>query len=391
MPKLIQLKDISAAWLLQASKDHKEPKWLSDLRQKALTQYLELPFPSKNDAKWKRTELPTLNWDSIEFSGNGGAPQSEWMNLDQAIESRPDLLEDAWRKAIENAKDEKFLSLVLAISQSVSFLIVPKGKKMTVTLKNPNQFHINFLFVEEDAEATIWEEFSGSSNKSGFVGSASLFYVGDSAQADFYTLQNWDPQTVHFHFQHLHQFTRSRLNAVAIQVGGRIAHTESNIFLKGTGAENKVLGVLFGDKTQNFENWVTQNHTAKQTTSDIQYRAALAGASKSFFSGTVYIAKEAQKSDAFQSAKSLLLSKDARADAIPNLEILADDVRCSHGAAVGPVDEDQKYYLQTRGIRPEDAEKLVIEGFIEPVIAAVPSTEMQEKIRTFVEEKVRQS
>jgi Fe-S cluster assembly protein SufD len=102
----------------------------------------------------------------------------------------------------------------------------------------------------------------------------------------------------------------------------------------------------------------------------------------------VSIEKQAQQSDAYQAAKYLLLSKDARADAIPNLEILADDVKCSHGAAVGPVDEDQKYYMQTRGIPPLQAEDIIVEGFFEPVLAELPSEAVQERLRTFVEEKL---
>jgi Fe-S cluster assembly protein SufD len=270
-------------------------------------------------------------------------------------------------------------------------LIVPKGQKMTVDLTVQSQFQLNFLFVEEDAEVTIWERLEGSPNPTGFLGSCSLYYIGDNAQANFYTIQNWDSNVVHFHYQHLHQFARSRLSTVTVQVGGHVTHIESDIHLNGPAAENKVLGVIFGDQNQTFENWVTQNHISRQTTSDIQYRSALNGASKSFFSGMVYIAKEAQKSDAFQSAKALLLSKEARADAIPNLEILADDVRCSHGAAVGAVDEDQKFYLQTRGIAPTEAEKIIIQGFIEPVIEAVPSGDTQEKLRLFVEEKMKRS
>jgi Fe-S cluster assembly protein SufD len=159
--------------------------------------------------------------------------------------------------------------------------------------------------------------------------------------------------------------------------------------LQGKGAENKILGVLFGDGQQTFENWVTQLHTAPNTTSDIQYRGALKGSAKSFFSGMVAIAKEAQQSDAYQSSKSLLLSTDARADAIPNLEILADDVKCSHGAAVGPVDEEQKFYLQTRGIPVGEAEEMIVQGFFEPVIAAIDSEAERDRLRLFIEEKLK--
>ena len=152
---------------------------------------------------------------------------------------------------------------------------------------------------------------------------------------------------IYFHFQDITQHANSVLDTVATEMGSRIAHNEANIKLNGEGAENKVFGVLFGGKNQNIENWIVQNHLAQTTTSNIQYRGVLEENAKSFFSGLISIVKEAQHSDAYQSSKSLLLSKNARADAVPNLEILANDVKCSHGAAVGPIDEDQKFYFQT--------------------------------------------
>jgi Fe-S cluster assembly protein SufD len=259
------------------------------------------------------------------------------------------------------------------------------GLAASVVVGGAAHFLINFVIIDEGAEAHVWEELEGSA---AFVSSFTSVHLGDNAKGGFYYLQEWSDQTAHFQFQDITQGAYSKFNAVAVEVGGRIFHNETTVNLKGTGAENKVLGLLFGEGNQNFENWVTQNHIATKTTSDIQYRGALKGFSKSFFSGMVSIEKQAQQSDAYQAAKYLLLSKDARADAIPNLEILADDVKCSHGAAVGPVDEDQKYYMQTRGIPPLQAEDIIVEGFFEPVLAELPSEAVQERLRTFVEEKL---
>jgi Fe-S cluster assembly protein SufD len=220
------------------------------------------------------------------------------------------------------------------------------------------------------------------------VSSYTLLALKENAKAAFYNLQHWDSRTWHFQFLDVRQAAFSKFNAVTVAVGGRVFRSETNMHLHGQGAENKMLGVLFGEADQNFENWITQNHSAIKTVSDIQYRGALKGSAHSFFSGLVSITKEAQQSNAYQSAKTLLLSREARADAIPNLEILADDVQCSHGAAVGPVDEDQKFYLQSRGIEPRQAEEIIIEGFLEPVIAEVPSPIVQEQLRNFIEEKI---
>lgn len=383
----ITWKDISTSWLTSASKARKEPSWLLTLRLEAFKQYEALPWPAKNDERWKRSDLNSMKWDEQELSFNEAPPQKGWLTLAAGLKENPTLVQNAWEAAVKTAQNNKFLSFIVATASEGSCLFVPKGKTVNVPLKPQGPLYLNFIFSDEDSHVYLWEELAGGT---AFVGSYTGIHLNPNAEVNIYRLQHWNDKTVHLNFEEIRQAERSKINSVAVAVGAQIAHHESTIYLEGTGAENKVLGVLFGDKKQNFVNRITQNHLSPKTTSDIQYRGALKGSSKSFFSGMVYIAKEAQQSDAYQSAKSLLLSEDARADAIPNLEILADDVKCSHGAAVGPVDEDQKYYLQTRGVRPADAEEIIIQGFFEPVIAAVPSTEVQEKLRTFIEEKIDQ-
>jgi len=198
-----------------------------------------------------------------------------------------------------------------------------------------------------------------------FIAGYTGTYLGANAHAAIYSIEQWDINTVHLKFDEVTQKADSKLNTIAVAMGGRIFRNQTTINLAGRGAENKVLGLLFGSTNQSFENWIIQNHTAPNTTSDIQYRGALDGSAKFFLSGLISIKKQAQRSDAYQSVKNLLLSSSAKAEAIPNLEILADDVKCSHGAAVGPVDEEQKFYLQTRGIPPKKAEEMIIQGFFD--------------------------
>lgn len=437
--------DVSPDALRSFSSERGEPAWALELRLKALAEYAALPWPGPRDEKWKRLELETIPFKDLAFAAaanaagkstdalpaplkaftatNGVRPARlfwdlgaahvidvpsdlasqgvEWITLETALTTKADKIRAAWSRAVENAKGNKFLLLNLALANGGFCLTVPKNQQLKAPVHSylyggaaGAYFNLNFVFVEQGAEVQIWEDLIGSQGKASdkpvFVSSYAAIEVDDNAKAGFYYLQQWDERTVHLQFQDVTQKAQSRFNAVAVAVGGRIFRNEAAIHLSGPNAENKVLGVIFGDGSQNFENWITQNHAAPKTTSDIQYRGALKGASRSFFSGMVSIEKQAQQSDAFQSAKSLLLSRDAKADAIPNLEILADDVKCSHGAAVGPVDEDQKFYLQTRGVPPALAEDIIVQGFFDPVIAEVPSEPVQERLRAFVEAKLHQ-
>ncbi len=409
------LMDITPAWLADFSKDQGEPGWALDLRLKALTHFLALPWPDKKSETWKRTNLESMPLSSLRLSlapetmahpnGSSESPakQDEGLlrySLREAFLKEPDSLHSLWEDALRKATNNKFHTLALAVGQSGTLLMIKKGMKIKtpVHLLSPAEtplrarFPLQFILLDEGAEAQIWEEngtgAAASSSDPGFVASSTLIHLKKDARVNFIHLERGSSNLIHFNFENVIQDESSVFNSVDVQVGAHLFRNETHLDLRGRGAINKILGVLLGDGTQSFENWITQKHEAPQTTSDIQFRGALKGASKSFFSGLVSIVKSAQQSDAYQGAKHLLLSKDARADAIPNLEILADDVKCSHGAAVGPVDEDQKYYLETRGISPADAEKMIVQGFLEPVIAEVPSESVQDQLRTLIEEKV---
>ncbi|OVE78426.1 Fe-S cluster assembly protein SufD [bacterium F11] len=448
--KKILLKNIDSSWLKEFSAQRKEPKWVLDLRLWALEEFNKLPWPNKNDKQWAQTDFKALKWDTLQFfptqdiplettkrlsdtfssltdafQYNGHTPAEvnwdyskgfrvdvpsslkklglEWHPVEEALTSKESFLKPAWTKAIENAKTNKFRLFNLAVGNGGLCLFIPKNIKLSAPLQqylsggglSLAQFPLHFIFLAEGAEAQIWEELvtrdsnKGSVENPAFVSSMTSVHLQKNAKASFYYLQHWGANTFHFQFQDIIQEADSQLETISISVGGRLSRNETTMYLNGPGAQNEILGVLFGDGKQNFENRITQNHNAPHTTSDIQFRGALQGQSKSFFSGMVSIIKEAQKSDAYQSSKSLILSKEARADAIPNLEILADDVKCAHGAAVGPVDEDQKYYFQTRGVPPDLAEKIIIQGFVEPVIAALPSETVQDRLRSFIEEKIQ--
>jgi len=445
LPEPALLKNLTADWVKNFSENRKEPPWLTTIRLEAFAQYLKLPFPDLKDEKWKRTNLSSIPWDQLKFQataskpaagledqiqGNGPALEPavdgrqparfiwdfnlgfsiqlssilqkkgvEWMPLESAVRNREEKIRPAWEKAVAKAAASKFQSLLLALANAGTCLFIAKGAQIRTPLHQlfkgagsmESQFLINFVFVEEEASLQIWEETvpaDGKEDSISLLMTQTILELGANSNTQVFILQNWERNCAHFQFQEISQGADSRFNSVVVAMGGRIYHGESSLNVIGERAENKILGVLFGDENQNFENFINQNHLGRRTVSDIQFRGALKGESKSFFSGLIYIDPKAQQSDAYQSCKFLILSSGARADAIPNLEILADDVKCSHGAAVGPVDEEQKFYLETRGINPRDAEKIVVQGFVEPVIAAVPDPATQQRLRNFIEEKM---
>ena len=173
-------------------------------------------------------------------------------------------------------------------------------------------------------------------------------------------------------------------------VGGLFAKSNVEAFLRAPGATAEMLGLYFGNETQFIDHHTLQEHIAPHTTSDLLYKGVLADRARSVFSGMIRVHPGAQKTDAYQQNRNLLLSDDARADSIPNLEIGANDVRCSHGATVAPLDEDEVFYLQSRGIARPEATKIIVDGFFEPILLRIPLASIQERLRDFIDHKMGQ-
>jgi Fe-S cluster assembly protein SufD len=165
----------------------------------------------------------------------------------------------------------------------------------------------------------------------------------------------------------------------------------SELTLAGEGAEGRMSGFYFTDGVQHLDHDTQQNHLAPHTTSDLLFKGALTGRSRSVWQGMIYVAPGAQRTDGYQANRNLLLSRQARADSIPGLEILADDVRCTHGATVGRLEEEPLYYLMTRGIPRPDAERLVVYGFFGPIMSRIPFEGVRERFQRMIDDKLRQA
>lgn len=151
--------------------------------------------------------------------------------------------------------------------------------------------------------------------------------------------------------------------------------------MRGAGAETKMHGLFFASGQQVFDLDTQQDHLAARTTSDLLYKGAAAGSARTIWEGMIYVAPEAMQTDGYQTNRNLMLSETAEMNALPGLEILADDVRCSHGATIGRLDEDELFYLQTRGIPRAEAEQLVMEGFFGEVIEQVPVESLRAELK----------
>jgi Fe-S cluster assembly protein SufD len=246
------------------------------------------------------------------------------------------------------------------------------------------------VVLDEGAEATLVRESAGRGG-----GKAPLLHVGAvevflarGAQLQFVNIQNWDDATWHFSRERALVGCDATLQWTCGGLGARVAKVNQEVALLGQGADAQVNGVMFTTGRQHLAYFTRQDHVAPHTTSDLLYKGGLKDKSRIVWKGMIRVEKDAQRTNAYQKNDNLVLSELARADSIPGLEIEANDVRCTHGATAGRVDEEMIFYAQARGIERQTAIRLIVEGFFANVYDRISIEPVRETLRQAVATKL---
>jgi Fe-S cluster assembly protein SufD len=239
----------------------------------------------------------------------------------------------------------------------------------------------------EHAEATVLDRF-GSPETDHLVDAVTELLVSDNAHLRYLSIQQHGMRTWHLGLQRSLVGRDASLSTSAVALGGDYARLRSETVLQGQGGESDQLAVYFADGAQMLDFRTLQDHDAPRTRSNLLFKGAVEDVARSVYSGLVHLRPSAQKSNATQTNRNLVLTVGASAESIPNLEIEANDVKCSHASTVGPIDEDQLYYLESRGIPPEDAERLIILGFFDDVFERLPVSALSSGLRRSVVDKL---
>jgi Fe-S cluster assembly protein SufD len=211
----------------------------------------------------------------------------------------------------------------------------------------------------------------------------------DGAQVQYVALQRLGRGVFYQSQQRTLAGRDSKLDTLNVSLGASVTRVDLDARLNGPGATSEMLGLYFGDRDQHFDHNTSQDHRAPNTSSDLLYKGALDDRSRSAFRGIIRVRPGAQQTDAYQTNRNLLLSDEARADSLPNLEIEADDVKCSHAATVGELDSEAKFYLMSRGLTRTQAERLVVLGFLGEVLGRLPLGGVVDKVTRAIEAKLR--
>jgi Fe-S cluster assembly protein SufD len=297
-----------------------------------------------------------------------------------------------------NVEEGKFSALAGAFAQNGVVLYVPKGVTVDEPLHSAlwgpgaDMAHVSHILVlvEEGASVTYVHE-SASPDETGsnsmHAGIVEI-QVMAGATMKFVELQSWGRHVWNFSHERARVERGGNLDWIFGAIGSRLTKNFSELDLAGEGAQGRMSGFYFTDGNQHLDHDTQQNHLAPHTTSDLLFKGALKGRSRSVWQGMIYVAPGAQKTDGYQANRNLVLSDGARADSIPGLEILADDVRCTHGATVGKLEAEPLFYLKSRGIPQAEAEKIVVEGFFDPIFQRIPFEGVRERFQQYIADKM---
>lgn len=397
--------------VLKLSEQIGEPDWARLRRLEALELHESHPMPGRSDEEWRYADAGEfgLNLDLPSTSGShaGVAPSpldgqaassgAILCDLSTAQREHPQLVRTHLGSTVP-ARDGKIASQNAALWSSGTFLYVPGGVHVTLPLRSVRQapgngvgaFSRSLIVVCAKASVTLIEEHrSGRASGEGtFSNAVAEMVVEEGGSLRYINVQGWGRGVVHLSTQRARVQSGGEFQSVNVATGGKLTKAWVEVALVGTGARSDLLGIVSGNGAQRFDFTTLQDHAAPGTKSDLQYRMALAGSTRTTYGGMIRVRKEAQKSDAYQQNRNLVLSPQARANSVPKLEIHANDVRCTHGATVGSIDEEQRFYLMSRGLSPGDAELMILDGFFEPVLQRIPLADLRTRLGRAIRSKV---
>ncbi|HIN49422.1 MAG TPA: Fe-S cluster assembly protein SufD [Gemmatimonadetes bacterium] len=420
-----------------------EPEWLRERRAHAWDVYERTPMPTIRLEEWRYTNLKKkLDLNSLQLSDAEAMSDdaSTWPerlraamdedreasghiviidghvvhadvdkqlatqgvileSLQEAITNHEELVREHLATDAVPAEEGKFAALNAALWSDGIFLYVPKGVQLelpvrvTRWLSEAGTAYFSRVLIVAEAQSQVSyvdEVLSDDFESQTYTSTAVELIAREGARVQYVAVQRLGRGAFYQSMQRTLAQRDSKLDTLNVALGASVTRVDLNARLLGPGANSDMLGLYFGDDDQHFDFNTSQDHVAEHTSSDLLYKGALDGASRAAFRGIIRVLPGAQGTDAYQTNRNLLLSPESRADSLPNLEIEADDVKCSHGATVGQLDDEAKFYLMSRGLSLIQAERLVVLGFLGEVLAKLPLGGVVDKVTRVIEQKLAQ-
>ena len=412
--------DYSASW----------PEWFRLDQEASWESFQTIPSPKRTDEPWRFANLKALdltdftvvappdneaaliarstgfselaaklvfaNEKLIRREATGLPAGVLLLPLEQAAIEHEALFQKHFMSTPVRLGSKKFAALHRARLRTGAFLHVPKGVVIErpieiwhwVDGKNCAIFPHTLIVLEEGSSATVIDRFVSANDERSLVVAVNDLTLGVDSKLTYVGVQDWSSKTTAFHLNTTEVAKNGTSTALAMNFGGSYIRGESDSHLLGEGSRSVMLSINPADGEREIDQRTFQDHFAPRATSDLLYHNALGDSSRTIFAGLIKVEDGAHETDAYQKVRNLMLSDEAEANSMPGLEILADNVRCTHGATSGELNEDELFYMLARGIRPEQAAQLIVRGFFGTVLERLENPTLQEQLGVLLDQKL---
>jgi len=418
-----------------AERAHGLPGWFGEQQRAAWKKFEAFPFPNRKDQPWRFSSVDAL--DLSPYARSSRLTQSDrdgildrsvgleavagrlifaddqllrrdplpdallqrgvlLMPLERALLEHEDLFRKHFMAQPAALGSAKFAALHEAFVSSGTFIYVPRGVEVELPIEifhwlhgeNAAVFPHTLLLADELSKVTVLEHFRcAHSERPGFACGVNDLVAGKGAKINYICAQNWNEKVLSIQINATTAERDASALSLNVHLGGAYSRFESLSRLTGEGARSDLLAVSIADGTQEFDARTLQDHASPHTTSDLLYKNALTERTRNTFGGLIRVEPDAHFTDAYQTVRNLLLSDDAEANSMPGLEILADNVKCSHGATSGQINEDEMFYLLSRGIPAPVAKQLLVSGFLNEVVDRLDHPAITDLVHGLIEDK----
>lgn len=415
--------------------DPTAPEWLQNLRQQAWTDFQNTPAPFRKDETWRFANLKMLELDpyqpaskisreteqrilahSVGLTSVAGrlvfanglllAKQNineelitkgvRFLTFDEAVTAIPELIQQHFMTQPVALGSARLAALHKAKVSSGTVIHVPKNVEITLPLEifhwldgqNSTVFPHTLIILGDNAKLTVLEHYqSTSAQTEGLACAVNDLILGTGAKLTYVSVQDWSATVRSFQINSTELARDAHATNMVVNLGSAYARYESASRMRGPGGRSDMLAVNVAGDHQEYDQRTLQDHAQPHCTSDLLYKNALADFSRTIFAGLIKVEPHSHKTDAYQKVRNLLLSDDAEANSMPGLEIMADDVRCSHGATSGQLEQDEIFYLLSRGIPESAARKLLVAGFLNEAITRLENEEIESHLNALIAQK----
>lgn len=382
-----------------------EPDWLRERRREAFAAFEKLPMPSRTDEEWRRTDLAGLDIGHYAKFEHANGHKDEKPALPKGVVLEPlseaatkhrDLVEPLLFSAARPDRD-RFTALHSAFFTGGNFLYVPDGTVIEEPILRQHFSHEGgtavlphtVIVAGKSSKFYYLDEYIGAEGETeGYRSGSAELFIGEGAEVGYVSIQKWGREAWHLADQRARLAKDATLRLFNVTLGARFSKNRVEASLVGEGSTAELKGIYFGSGNQFLDFHTLQDHQVGNTTSDLLFKGALQDTARTVYAGLIRIEKHAARSDAYQANRNLVLSDKAKATSIPMLEIDNNDVRCTHGATVGPVDPNHLFYLRSRGIPEMTAKRMIVQGFFGDVLDRIPFEQARRMVEAELEARL---